>query len=470
MHHSDANDQSTGPFESVYQTPWQGPEGELYQEEGSPEEEPYQRERQPDLPMGNIYGPEAQFYQSLGDEPVRAAWQEHPPLWHTAGKLSVPQPVKRPVRRSQNVAILALTMVIASVFGVGLFAGWTFSQNSILQSSTNSPLVIPSLAGNSIEAEREAAIAKVKPAVVQVNVTGMTYRGPYVDHASGVVVDSRGYIVTNNHVVQGGQSIEVVFADGNKVENVQVAGTDPVDDLAVLKIDPPANLVVATLGDSSKLQVGEDVVAVGNPLGDTETVTHGIISALNRSKLEHYEPMAYNALPNTIQTDAPINPGNGGGALADLQGNVIGIPTLIQYDPSYNALANGVGFAIPINQVKLIVPQIIEDGVVTHTSRAALDIMSETIDSNVQYANGLALDHGVFVTDVYADGPAAQAGLQVGDVIVAINGKEIDDEDELADVLATKSPGDKVSVSLYRGDQPMTVNVTLGELAADDYY
>jgi S1-C subfamily serine protease len=322
---------------------------------------------------------------------------------------------------------------------------------------------------NSVEAEREAAIAKVRPAVVQVNVTGITDRGRYVEHASGVVVDDQGYIVTNNHVVVGGNSIEVVFADGNKIENVQVAGTDPIDDLAVLKVNPPANMVVATLGDSSKLQLGEDVVAIGNPLGNAESVTHGIISALNRSKLERYKPMALNALPNTIQIDAPINPGNGGGALADLQGNVIGITTLMQFDSSYNALANGIGFAIPVNQVRLIVPQIIRDGVVTHTGRAALDIMSQTVNDYVQSVNDLSVDHGVFVTDVYDGGPAAQAGVEVGDVIVAINGKEVDDEVSLADMLSTRSPGDNVTVTLYRGDQPMTLKVTLGELSADDY-
>jgi len=459
MHHSDANDQSTGPFESVSQTPWQGPEEELYQEKRPPEEEPYQEKKQPHQPMD---GPEAQFYQSLREDPVQTAWRESPPLWNTSGKLSVPPSVKQPARGSQSVALLALTMVIASVFGVGLFAGWTFSRGAGILPGTNSLLTVPSLTGNSIEAAREAAIAKVKPSVVQVNVTGMTRRGEHLQHASGVVVDSRGYIITNNHVVQQGESIEVVFADGNTIENVQVAGTDPIDDLAVLRIDPPANMVVATLGDSSKLQVGEDVMAIGNPLGVTETVTHGIVSAVNRSMLERYGPM----IPNTIQTDAPINLGNGGGALADLQGNVIGIPTLIAIDPRFGSPANGMGFAIPINQVKLIVPQIIQDGSVTHTGRAALDINSEDINAYLQASNNLSVDHGVYVTDIESDGPAGQAGLQVGDVLVGMNGKPIDNEASLADLLATRVPGDKVSVRVYRGDQPMTFNVTLGELPA----
>src|SRR5260370_9738196 len=147
-----------------------------------------------------------------------------------------------------------------------------------------------------------------------------------------------------------------------------------MDDLAVLQINPPANMVVATLGDSVKVQAGQDVLAIGNPLGFKETVTDGIISALGRAEVERNgsednAPM----IPNTIQTDAPINPGNGGGALVDLQGNVIGISTLIAVDSGFRP-ANGVGFAIPINQVKLIVPQIVQDGGVKHTVRPAVGI------------------------------------------------------------------------------------------------
>jgi S1-C subfamily serine protease len=449
MHQSDANDQSTGPFESVSQTSWQGPE-----------------ERQPHQPTAkeNIYGPEAQYYQSLREEPVQTAWRERPPLWNTSGKLSVAPSVKRLAHGFPSVAMLALTMLIASVFGVGLVAGGMFNRNLAgLLSGINLPLAIPSLIGNNSETLREAAIAKVKPSVVQINVTGMAEREERLQHGSGVIVDSRGYIVTNNHVIRGGEAIEVVFADGHTIENVQVAGTDPIDDLAVLKIDPPANMVVAMLGDSSKLQVGEDVVAIGNPLGIGGTMTHGIVSALNRSMLERSGPM----IPNTIQTDAPINLGSGGGALADLQGNVIGIPTMIAVDPRFDALANGIGFAIPINQVKLIVPQIIRDGSVTHTGRAALGISNQNIDTNLQSSYDLSVDHGAFVNDIENDGPAAQAGLQVGDVIVAVDGKAIDTQIALADVLATKAPSEKVFVSIYRGDQPMTLNVRLGELPAE---
>jgi S1-C subfamily serine protease len=415
-------------------------------------------------------------YQLTGDgnpaeEPTHVADQEYPSLWSTRGKL-VAASVKSSARGVRTASIVALTVVMAMIFGIGLFAGWDFGRNAAsstspnsvpaLQSDTSSQQAVPPVAGNNIETVREAAIAKVRPAVVQVNTSVITSRGGQtIQSGSGVIVDKRGYIVTNNHVVQRSASIEVMFADGNKIENVEVTGTDPNDDLAVLKVTPPANMVVATLGDSSKLRVGEEVLAIGNPLGITETATHGIISALGRSVSE---PNVI--IPNMIQTDAPINPGNSGGVLADLQGNVIGMPTLAAIDPQFDAPANGVGFAIPINQVKLVVPQIIQNGNVTHTGRAALGINSQDIDPNLQVMDNLSVNHGVLVADVHSDGPAAQAGLLQGDVIVAINGKEITNQAALGDVLATKTPGDKISIGIYRGNQQLTFNVTLGELQA----
>lgn len=450
----DANDQSKIPYRLVSQTPW------------SPTEE-----IRPDQPMERTYEPGRISSQLPEGDAAQTAYQEYPPQWNAPGKLAA-APSMSPIGGLRSASILALAAVMATIFGIGLFAGWDFGRNSVrgttanvvspLQSGSNSQQVIPPLTGNTIETVREAAIAKVKPAVIQVNASVIDRRGEQgMQSGSGVIVDKRGNIVTNNHVVQGGSSIEVVFADGNKIENVQVAGTDPNDDLAVLKINPPANMVVATLGDSSKLQIGEEVLAIGNPLGITETVTHGIISALGRSVSESTTTIA-----NTIQTDAPINPGNSGGALADLQGNVIGIPTLTAIDPEFNAPASGVGFAIPVNQVKLVVPQIIQNGTVTHTGRAALGVSSQNVSDLLSMMNNLPVDHGVFVTAVQSNGPAAQAGLQQGDVIVAINSKEIDNNASLGDLLATSAPGNKVSVSVYRGNQQLTFTVTLGELQA----
>ena len=265
-----------------------------------------------------------------------------------------PPPVP-PRRRGGDLrtgAIIGLILVLVVVFGVGLFAGWEFGRNG----STLAPSAgqLPPLSGTTLDKVREAVVVKVTPAVVQVNV--LTQNGGAI--GSGVIIDSRGYIITNNHVVNGAQTIQVVLNDGTKLP-AQLSGTDPPDDLAVLKIQPPGNMTVATIGDSSQLRVGQEVLAIGNPLGITQTVTNGIVSALGRTVSEGQGGAT---ISNAIQTDAPINPGNSGGALVDLQGNLVGIPTLTAIDPEFNTPANGVGFAIPSNRVKSIISQIIQTG------------------------------------------------------------------------------------------------------------
>jgi S1-C subfamily serine protease len=318
---------------------------------------------------------------------------------------------------------------------------------------------IPQLNGNNLQSVQEAVIAKVRPSVVQVNVTTASGAGL----ASGVIIDSRGYIVTNNHVVSGARTIEVVLSNGNHL-NAQLTGTDPADDLAIIKITPPASgLTVATLGDSSALQVGQDVLAIGNPLGNNETITHGIVSALNRSVSEGQGGAT---IPNAIQTDAPINPGNSGGALVDLQGNLIGIPTLTAIDPEFNTPASGVGFAIPANRVKFIAPQIIQSGRVTHTGRAILGVSVQDVNAGLAASNNLAVSSGVLVGGVTSGGPAASAGIQAGDVIVGINNQSVTSTDALSSVLANYSPGNTVAVHIYRGTQQIAINVQLAELPA----
>ena len=252
-------------------------------------------------------------------------------------------------------AIIALTLLLAVVFSVGLFAGWQFARNSTPGSGNNaSQGTMPTLTTSNTDAVRQAVIAKVRPTVVQINVK-LQQNGAL---GSGVIIDKRGYIVTNNHVINGAQKIQVMLSDGTQVP-AQLVGGDPADDLAVLKIVLPTTLAVATFGDSAKLRVGTEVLAIGNPLGITQTVTSGIISALNRKVSEGQGGAT---ISDTIQTDAPINPGNSGGALVDLQGNLIGIPTLNAIDPEFNMPANGVGFAIPSNHVQTVVSQIIQNG------------------------------------------------------------------------------------------------------------
>ena len=371
-----------------------------------------------------------------------------------------------PQRPSRTGRTVLLTLLLAVLFGGLLFgAGWEFGRGTgssvgTLQPGTNPQPTIPpvSSSGSNIQSVREAVIAKVRPAVVQVNVT--TARGGGI--GSGVIVDKRGYIVTNNHVVSGAQSIEVVLSNGAKL-NAQLTGTDPTDDLAVIKINPPANMVVATIGDSSALQVGQDVLAIGNPLGITQTVTNGIVSALNRTVSEGQGGAT---IPDAIQTDAAINPGNSGGALVNLQGQLVGIPTLTAIDPQFNTPASGVGFAIPSNRVKLIVPQIIATGSVQHTGRAALGVQVVSVDANVQAQNNLSVDHGALIAGFSNNSAAQQAGLKVGDVIIQVDNTQVTDTSTLGDALATHNPGDTVTVKVVRGTQQLSVNVKLGELQA----
>jgi S1-C subfamily serine protease len=398
--------------------------------------------------------------------PPQQAALEHtptPPL----PPVSAPQDAAPPrsPRRWGTAVVLGLLLV---VLNIGLFAGWqlgrsstttTASTTGTLQAGTNPTASVPALTGNNIQAVREVVIAKVQPAVVQVNVT--TSSGNQL--GSGVIIDQRGYIVTNNHVIAGATSINVVLNDGRKLQ-AQLVGTDSTDDLAVLKITPPASgLTGATLGDSSKLRVGQDVLAIGNPLGFSQTVTNGIISALNRTASEGQNGAT---LPNAIQTDAPINPGNSGGALVDLQGNLIGIPTLGAIDPEFRTPANGVGFAIPSNRVKLIAEQIINTGKVTHTGRAALGISVTSVDANLAAQDNLSIDHGALIASVVPNSAAAQAGLRAGDVIIQVGSQAVNDASSLGDALAAKNPGDTVSVTIMRGSQQLTVNATLGELQA----
>jgi len=228
----------------------------------------------------------------------------------------------------------------------------------------------------------------------------------------------------------------------------------------VIKITPPQHMAVATIGDSSQLKVAEYVMAIGNPLGITQTVTSGIVSALNRNI-----PVSSDVeLLNAIQTDAAINPGNSGGALVDLQGDLIGVPTLTIINPEFNSPASGVGFAIPSNLVKHIVPQLIDTGTVTHTGRASLGVSVGTVDPTVAARNNLSVDYGALILSVTPNGPAASAGMQPNDVIVQVDNKQIIDVASLGDALASKSPGDTVTVKAYRGNQQMTFNVKLGEL------
>src|SRR5579884_2771531 len=361
----------------------------------------------------------------------------------------------RNLRRGLPTSVIT-TLAFVAVFCMGLFAGCQLGGNTqpgTAASSPNTGIPVPAVGGSNLDQVREAVANKIRPSVVQVNV--QTQQGGGL--GSGVIIDRRGYIVTNNHVIDKAQAVQILFFNG-KTLPAQIVGTDPLDDLAVLKVNPSGqSLVVATLGDSSKLAVGQEVMAVGNPLGITQTVTNGIVSALGRT---------VSNIPDAIQTDAPINPGNSGGALVDLQGDLVGIPTSAAIDPEFKTPANGVGFAVPVNRVAFIVPQIIQYGRVIHTGRAILGVSVTTVNSQVAQRENLKVNFGALITNLESGGPAASAGLQVGDVITQIGNTPINDVDSLSQVMVSLKPGQTAAVHVNRNGQELTINVQLGELPA----
>jgi S1-C subfamily serine protease len=268
---------------------------------------------------------------------------------------------------------------------------------------------------------------------------------------SGVVYDTDGNIVTNAHVVGDATEFKVTASDGRQLAATLV-GSFPVDDLAVIRAEQ-GDLPPATFGDSSHLEVGRVVLAIGNPLGLQSSVTEGIISATGRTLVEPGGA----ALPNLLQTSAAINPGNSGGALVDLSGAVVGIPTLAARDPGMGGAAPGIGFAIPSNTAKEIARQFVEDGEVVSSHRAYLGIQAASVRDAP----------GVLVYSVDEAGPAARAGIKAGELIVEIDGRPTPDPAALATILAELQPGQTVNVRLLdRDGSTRDVSVTLGELPA----
>jgi serine protease Do len=266
---------------------------------------------------------------------------------------------------------------------------------------------------------------------------------------SGVIVSRDGYILTNNHVVQGADKLTVVMGDKKKY-TAKVIGTDPQSDIAVIKIDAK-DLPMANLGNSDSVRVGEWVIAIGNPFQLMHTVTAGIISAKGRSSMDLAEYEDY------IQTDASINPGNSGGALADLDGRVIGINTAI-YSPSGGNV--GIGFAIPINMARKLMDQLIAKGKI---SRGYLGLLPQDIDDDLAKALKLGTTTGSLVGDVTAGGPADKAGIKRGDIITKFNGTVIENSTQLRNLVAQASPGSSVKVTVLRDGKEKEITVVLGE-------
>ena len=290
---------------------------------------------------------------------------------------------------------------------------------------------------------------------------------------SGFVVDDQGDIVTNAHVVQGADSVEVSFDDSGTTVPAEVKGVDTSTDVAVLKVNPDdvkGGLTPLPLGDSAKAEVGDAVIAIGNPFGYSRTVTTGIVSGLQR---QIQAPNGF-TIPNVIQTDASINPGNSGGPLLDGNGRVIGINSQIATGGGQGSV--GIGFAVPINTAKKLLPDLKAGETI---ERAYLGVQMQGVSQQLAQDLNLAADHGALIAEVTPNSPADKAGLRGGrtqtsdgvaaggDLIVAIDGKDMRDEDAVAAEVAAHKPGDKIEIEYYRGDAKKTTTVELSKRPAN---
>jgi putative serine protease PepD len=335
---------------------------------------------------------------------------------------------RRPIPALASVAVVALA-----------FAGGCESSDPGATGTTAGSIPVTSSA-QSLEQQFVEVVKDIGPSVVLIQ----TDQGL----GSGIVFDTRGDIVTNNHVVAGSQTFQVTLATGKQYP-ARFVGAFAPDDLAVLHVNAPG-LEAAEFADSKDVSVGDLALAIGNPLGLQSSVTEGIVSALGRTVNEDNGV----TLPNVIQTSAAINPGNSGGALVNLAGQVIGIPTLAATDPQLGGgSAPGIGFAISSNMVKNIATQLMNTGTVPNTDRAFLGVQVGTTTSG-----------GVLVTQVESGGPAASAGISAGDVITAVNGDATPDPNTLADVIAGLAPGKTVGVTVtHPSGTTQTFKVTLGQ-------
>jgi serine protease Do len=336
------------------------------------------------------------------------------------------------------------------------------------------------------QAAIKAAIARVAPAVVKVEATKQVagwwetiLQDPFLRRffgeppfggkqqvtslGSGFIVDLNGkkYVLTNNHVVEGAESIRVTAQDG-QVLPAKLVGSDKWLDLAVLELKSTDDLPTAPLGSSGALEVGDWVIAIGNPLGFDYTVTLGIVSALNRSVPR---PDGSGYFRRMIQTDAAINPGNSGGPLVNARGEVVGMNTIIARQTNGGLAVEGINFAVPIDEIKKVLPQIVSQGKVT---RAWLGVYIQDITPGMEKQFGVAPGEGVLVADVVKGSPADEAGIKAGDVIVAVDGEKITDTNVLQTEIMYRRPGETVQIEVVRNGERLTIPVELGERPSEE--
>jgi|Deesub1362B_J571_1020462.scaffolds.fasta_scaffold09240_1 Do/DeqQ family serine protease len=363
--------------------------------------------------------------------------------------------------------------ILAVVLAVGLGLGALAAQDVQEQIAISGQAAI------------KAAIAQVAPAVVRVEATKQVsgwweelLRDPFLRRffgeppfgerqitslASGFIVEFQGqkYVLTNLHVVEGAEAIRITAQDGRILE-AELLGTDEWLDLAVLALRDAEGLPAAPLGDSDALEIGDWVIAIGNPLGFDYTVTLGIVSALGRSVPR---PDGSGYFRRMIQTDAAINPGNSGGPLVNAHGQVVGMNTLIARLSAEGIAVEGINFAVPINEIQRVLPQLVSQGVVR---RGWLGVYIQNLTPGMEEQFGVAAGQGVLVADVVTGSPAEEAGLQSGDVIVAVDGTPVGNVDELQTAIMYRAPGETVVLTVIRAGEELTIPVTLGERPGEE--
>ena len=375
--------------------------------------------------------------------------------------MTTSQPKQAPQKPQSNFARDAALALLCFVFS--FFGAWAALASGLVEGTEQTMTEKRNVVSNEEEVVADVA-DRVSPSVVSIVTESRASLGfrSYVQEGAGtgIIISDDGYILTNKHVIEGVNNVEVVLADGTSYEDVEVVGTDPVNDIAFLKIEGANNLKAATIGDSSEMEVGEKVIAIGNALGQYQTsVTFGIISGLGRPLVASSEGGEAERLSNLLQTDAAINPGNSGGPLVNLDGEVVGINTAIDQQ------AQGIGFAIPINDAKGLIKSVTTSG---ELKRAFLGVTHIGVTAEVAKEYDLSVTRGAYIINeggeaVASGSPAATAGLQAGDIIVKIENKKIDESHPLLSAISAHMPGDEIAITYLRDGKENTVQVTLAE-------
>jgi S1-C subfamily serine protease len=370
---------------------------------------------------------------------------------------------------TKNIVVVKRTILIVLAallcFGVAFLGGWFGALASINQNASTTSKRLAN-DGNLVVSTQEVDVAglaeKVSPSVVSIITSSTSFRqGLYQAAGTGMVVSKNGYILTNKHVVEGADKATVIMSNGNSYKDVPVVGSDPLNDIAFLKIPNVSDLSPVELGDSKTVRAGQHVIAIGNALGQYEnSVTSGIISGLGRPVLAGDETgTSVESLSDLLQTDTAINSGNSGGPLLNIKGQVIGINTAVAAD------AQNIGFAIPIGAVKGMLENLIETG---RADRAFMGIQYVTITSEAKTQYNLPVTQGDYVyvdagSAIKADGPADKAGIKDRDILLKVNGEQISPGKSISTLIGEYKPGDTVTITLQRDGKTQNVRVTLGK-------